>query len=261
MPAEAVSQDRDRSAFCVRIHFNAELQFFLPRSRRQQPFERLLREKTSLKDAIEACGVPHPEIGSIICNGVSVDFDHVLSGPAVVDVRGPDQPMQLPVPRFVADGHLGRLARDLRLLGFDVKYESTVDDHELARIAAVEERALLTRDRRLLMHKRVRYGYCPRSDDPDKQIIEVLRRFDLSSSMKRYTRCLSCNGMLADVAKADVLTELAPLTRRYYERFRRCSGCGKIYWSGSHHGRLQARVAEIRAALEEDAATHRASDV
>ena len=110
-----------------------------------------------------------------------------------------------------------------------------------------ENRALLTRDRRLLMHAIVKAGYCPRSQNPDEQTIEVIRRFDLFDSIAPFTRCLRCNAPLQEVAKADVIEKLEPLTKIYYERFRRCSGCGQIYWAGSHFSKLQKRLDEIRA--------------
>ena len=99
------------------------------------------------------------------------------------------------------------------------------------------------------MHKIVRHGYCPRSHDPDEQIIEVLRRFDLVELIAPYTRCLQCNGLLEGVDKADVLEELEPLTKIHYQDFRRCIACRKIYWSGSHFEKLEARLEKIRARL------------
>jgi hypothetical protein len=99
------------------------------------------------------------------------------------------------------------------------------------------------------MHKVVRHGYYPRSQDAAEQTIEVLRRFDLVSSIAPFTRCLRCNALLEKVEKADVMEKLEPLTRIHYEHFRRCPGCQQIYWPGSHFDRLRARIAGIRATL------------
>jgi uncharacterized protein with PIN domain len=112
-----------------------------------------------------------------------------------------------------------------------------------------EERALITRDRRLLMHSIVRHGYCPRSGDGEEQTIEVLRRFDLESVIAPLTRCLACNGLLETIEKKQVIDRLEPLTKIYYETFRRCASCGKIYWGGSHFDKLRARVERVRAKL------------
>src|SRR5436190_8778601 len=225
--------------FTVRFRFHGDLSFFLPRENRGAAITKTLREKTSVKDAIESCGVPHPEVDLIRCDDVPVPFEHSLTKDALVDVYGltdspanPGEGLQRRrVTKFVADGHLGKLARDLRLLGFDVVYAPAASDSSLA-ASCSDDRALLTRDRRLLMHKIVRHGYCPRSDDPTEQILEVIRRFDLAKMIAPYTRCLQCNGLLAHANKMDVIEQLQPLTKIYYQDFRRCPGCGKIYWPG-----------------------------
>jgi uncharacterized protein with PIN domain len=154
------------------------------------------------------------------------------------------------IAKFVTDGHLGALTRNLRLLGFDVAYEQNADDRQLLEVMARENRALLTRDRRLLMHGIVQHGYCPRSQNADEQAIEVVRRFDLSELIAPFTRCLRCNAPLEEAAKADVIDELEPLTKIYYDQFRRCPGCKQIYWSGSHFPKLQKRIEEIRSRVQ-----------
>src|SRR5947207_14484090 len=216
------------NAFTVRFRFHGDLSFFLCREHRGRTVTKLLREKTSVKDAIESFGVPHPEVDLICCDGQALPFAHCLIAEAMVDVHGvvgsPAPPgeglQQRRITKFVADGHLGKLARALRLLGFDVLYAPAASDSNLA-ASCSDDRALLTRDRRLLMHKIVRHGYCPRSDDPDEQIIEVIRRFDLVELAAPYTRCLQCNGLLEGVDKADVREELEPLTKIHYQDFRR----------------------------------------
>jgi len=112
-----------------------------------------------------------------------------------------------------------------------------------------ENRALLTRDRRLLMHAIVQHGYYPRSQNPDEQTIEVIRRFDLSELIAPFTRCLRCNTLLEEAAKADIIDKLEPLTKIYYNQFRRCPGCKQIYWPGSHFPKLQKRIEEIRSRI------------
>jgi uncharacterized protein with PIN domain len=240
----------------VVLHFHDDLSFFLRREDRGRAITKTLREKTSVKDAIESRGVPHPEVDLIYCDGVAVPFEHPLTADAIVHVHGvtdsPAKPgeglQQRCVTKFVADGHLGKLARDLRLLGFDVVYAPNATDQSLAASCA-DDRALLTRDRRLLMHKTVAHGYCPRSHDPNEQIIEVLRRFDLAELLAPYTRCMQCNGLLERVDKANILEQLEPLTKIHYEEFSRCTICVKIYWSGSHFGKLEARLKKIRKTL------------
>ncbi len=244
--------------FCVRLDFHESLRFFLPRNA-GRPLGKILREKTSVKDAIESCGVPHPEVDLILIDGSPVDFAFQLRREHEVDVFGfHDSPERFQharlqkrtIARFVADGHLGKLARFLRLLGIDVVYDRSADDRKLLEIAVSEKRALLTRDRRLLMHSIVQHGYYPRSQMPDEQAFEVVRRFDLLRAFAPYTRCLHCNAALESVGKSEIFSQLEPLTQIYYEDFRHCTGCGKIYWAGSHFPKLQARIAELRNKLE-----------
>ncbi len=211
-----------------------------------------------MKDVIESCGIPHAEVDEILVNGRSVGFDHALTNDADIEVFRVEyydtyytethlQHSNLRV--FVVDGYLGKLACTLRLIGFDVAYDQRANDRQLLDLMARETRALLTCDRRLLMHAIVQHGYCPRSQNAEEQTIEVVRRFKLLDLIAPFTRCLRCNARLQDAAKADVIEELQPLTKIYYEQFRRCLGCGQIYWSGSHFGKLEKRIEKIIARL------------
>src|SRR4029077_3690399 len=242
--------------FNVRLRFHGDLNVFLRSRAGDAVVERLLAEKTSIKDVIESCGVPHPEVDLILVDEQTVGFDHTLTNDTKVEVfpvenRGTDRTEKrlqtTGIMRFVADGHLGGLTRNLRLLGFDVAYPKNADDRQLLEIMARENRALLTRDRRLLMHAIVQHGYYPRSQNADEQTIEVVRRFDLSELIAPFTRCLRCNALLEEAAKADIIDKLEPLTKIYYNQFRSCPGCKQIYWSGSHFPKLQKRIEEIRS--------------
>jgi uncharacterized protein len=241
--------------FTVRLNFHGDLNFFVGSRSPGVSIERNLGEKTSVKDVIESCGIPHPEVDLILVDGRAVGFDYGLEGSAEVEVF----PVQIQSTsfennrlqvqkwqRFIVDGHLGKLARNLRLLGFDTAYDRQAHDRQLLQIMTSENRALLTRDRRLLMHSVVRHGYCPRSQNADAQTIEVVRRFDLFDLIAPFTRCLRCNASLEKVAKGDVIEKLEPLTKIYYQEFRRCTGCDQIYWAGSHFSKLQKRLEAIR---------------
>jgi uncharacterized protein with PIN domain len=256
--------------FDLEIKFHGDLgTFFLPaRLRTGRRVLRRLSEKTSIKDVIEACGVPHPEVDLIAIRGANVpipqpaDFRWQVETSARIDVYGfpapedvlPSQPrlQRRCCERFVVDGHLGGLARNLRLLGLNSSYEPQADDHRLLQIMATEDRAILTRDRRLLMHSIVKDGFCPRSHDPEMQTTEVLRRFGLtisSGAIAPFTRCLECNGLLQTTGKQDVSARLAaePRTLQYYNHYRVCAECGRIYWPGSHFSKLAQRIARLTA--------------
>ena len=242
--------------FKVRLRFHSDLSVFLRSKAGDAVVERPLAEKTSIKDVIESCGVPHPEVDLILVDDRPVGFGHTVADDAKVEVfpvenRGTNHTEKrlqaTGITKFIVDGHLGSLARNLRLLGFDVAYPKDADDRQLLEIMAGENRALLTRDRRLLMHGIVQHGYYPRSQNADEQTIEIVRRFDLSELIAPFTRCLRCNAPLEEAAKADVIDKLEPLTKIYYDQFRRCPDCKQIYWSGSHFPKLQKRIEEIRS--------------
>jgi uncharacterized protein with PIN domain len=185
----------------------------------------------------------------------AVGFDYTLINEARVEVFPVENPgtryaekrlQTVGIIKYVADGHLGGVTRNLRLLGFDVAYRQNADDRELLEVMARENRALLTRDRRLLMHGIVQHGYWPRSQNADEQTIEVVRRFDLRELIAPFTRCLRCNAPLEEASKADIIDKLEPLTKIHYDQFRRCPDCKQIYWAGSHFPKLQKRIDEIR---------------
>lgn len=242
--------------FKVRLRFHGNLNVFLGSKAGDAVIERRLNEKTSIKDVIESCGVPHPEVDLILVDEETVGFGHTLANHAEVEVlpvenRGTvnaEKRLQATgISRFVADGHLGGLTRNLRLLGFDVAYRQDADDRQLLEGMVRENRALLTRDRRLLMHAIVRQGYYPRSQNADEQTIEIIRRFNLLELITPFTRCLRCNASLEEAAKAEIIDKLEPLTKIHYDQFRRCPGCKQIYWSGSHFPKLQKRIEDIRS--------------
>ncbi len=237
---------------CAEFRFYGELNDFLPPGRRKLTLAYRFNGRPSIKDPIEAQGVPHTEVELIVANGLSVGFDYRLQdGDRVAvypvfesfDVTPLASLRDAPLrgAGFVLDVNLGKLAKRLRLLGFDALYSNRYTDAEVADIAAAEQRIVLTRDRRLLHAGRITHGYWVRSVQPDGQTEEVLRRFDLYRQIRPFCRCLVCNGLLKPVAKADILDRLEPKTKLYYETFFSCAGCGRIYWEGSHLDKMRLR--------------------
>jgi uncharacterized protein len=212
-----------------------------------------------VKDLIEAMGVPHTEVDLILVDGRPVDFAYRLKDSDRISVYPVFEaldiapvsrlrPRPLRQTRFAADVHLGRLARYLRLLGFDTLYRTHWSDAELAEAAVSERRILLTRDRGLLKRSAVDHGYLVRSNEPHAQLGEVLERFDLRSALRPFSRCMACNGEVRPVPKDEIAGRLPPRTARYYDEFWRCERCGRLYWKGGHYRSLEALV---RAALGE----------
>jgi uncharacterized protein with PIN domain len=225
--------------------FHGRLNDFLPKEQRDKQITIQFRERQSVKHLVESLGVPHPEIGQIRVNGRNEASGHIAEDGDRVEIHPIENggPME---PRFALDGHLGRLAAHLRMLGFDCFYQNDIDDLQLAEITVAEERILLTRDRRLLMRKVIEYGYCLRSLDPLEQLTEVLERFELLDRIQPFHRCLRCNHLLELVAKETILDRLEPLTKLYFDDFHICPACGQIYWKGSHYDKMVKTIERIK---------------
>ena len=239
------------------FRFYEELNDFLPVARRKTRFAHTFSRRASIKDMIESLGVPHTEVELLLVNGHSVDFSHIVADGDTISVYPVFESLDIrPLLRlradplrktaFVLDTHLGRLARYLRLLGFDALYRNDYSDDELATISAQQQRILLTRDRKLLHRSIITHGYFVRETAPLLQTGEILRRFDLYADIRALSRCIRCNGMLTEVAKEQVAHRLEPKTRRYYDEFRICRDCGQIYWRGSHFRKMTALITDIR---------------
>ncbi|MDR4514093.1 Mut7-C RNAse domain-containing protein [Nitrosomonas sp.] len=243
----------------VRLHFYAELNDFLAPAERNNTIQFCFNRKASIKDVIESCNVPHTEIDLIIVNDVSVNFNYnVLQGDnihvhPVYPAAGSSNPAALlhltPAiadnPEFIVDVNLGRLARYLRLLGLDCLYSNHFDDATIAEISSTSRRIILTRDRKLLQRKIIRYGYFVRAEAPKSQVKEVLIKFNLHSALKPLTRCTFCNEKLVHTDKRFITHRLKPLTKKYYDKFLTCPDCGQIYWQGSHNARIKQIIKEF----------------
>ncbi len=234
------------------FRFYAQLNDFLPARYRGARFRHVLHAPGSVKDVIEALGVPHPEVDVVLVNGEAVDFTHRLQGREAVAVypafrsidvgglrrTGSDPPSPV---RFVLDVHLRKLASLLRLAGVDSLL--LTDDAEVANVSATDGRVALTRDVGLLKRSVVRHGYWVRHTDPERQFAEILERYDLAGRLAPFTRCMRCNTPLVPVDVDAVADRLLPDTRACFREFHRCPGCDRIYWRGSHYDRL-VRVLE-----------------
>jgi uncharacterized protein with PIN domain/sulfur carrier protein ThiS len=240
------------------FRFYAELNDFLPPDRRMVAFVCEFQGRQTVKHLIESLGVPHTEVDLVLVNGRSVDFAEIVQDGDFVsvypvfegfDIAPVSRVRQRPLrqTRFVLDGHLGRLAAYLRMLGFDTLYRNDYRDEELACVSADEHRILLTRDRGLLKRSAVTHGYCVRETSARRQLAEVVQRFDLAGSVEPFTRCMVCNGLLQAVPKEAVAGRIPPLSRAYYAEVWECAGCRRLFWKGSHYRRMLALVREVVA--------------
>ncbi len=247
----------------ARFRFYEELNDFLPPDRRRRDFDHAFDGRPAIKDAIESLGVPHVEVDLILVDGRSVGFGHPLDDGVRVAVYPMFESLDIgPVtrlrerplrdPRFVCDVHLGKLARRLRVLGFDTLWRDDYEDAEIARLAADERRCVLTRDVDLLKRKAVDRGYWLRGTEILGQVEEVVRRLDLLSRLAPFTRCPRCNGLIEAVEKAEIESDLEPETRRRFDEFKRCRDCRRIYWKGSHHDGLVREIETLKEGNTED---------
>jgi uncharacterized protein with PIN domain len=227
--------------FCI----HPDLAPFLAPERRACSFEYACARAATIKNALEALGIPHTEVGRLAVNGAAATLDRIVRDADEIAVHGwsgagaTQSAAQL---RFVADAHLGALARFLRMLGFDTEHDNALSDDTIRRLAAASQRIVLTRDRELLKCRDVATGAYVRALRPDAQLQEVCARFGLISRARPFTLCLCCNVALAPVSKASVLERLPAQVARSHEKYYRCARCQRVYWPGSHYLRMRAAL-------------------
>lgn len=240
----------------ARIRFYAELNDFLPSPLRQREQDCLFVPPAPVRHLIELCRVPHTEVALILVNGRSVELEHRMLGGEQVSVYPafeqldispliPAQPPPLNKIRFIADAHLGRLVRELRMLGFDTLFDPQLDDPDLARISAEQQRILLTRDRALLMRREVIYGCYLRHRLPQPLLADLVQRLELCPHIDPFTRCIRCNALVApttpDAAQPDLPRDRSGIKPPFY----RCSGCRQVYWKGSHYRAMVEKINQL----------------
>ncbi|MEU0135579.1 Mut7-C RNAse domain-containing protein [Streptomyces sp. NPDC006296] len=229
----------------ITLEVAPELRLFVTHDRRHGRTAVTTDGSSTLGHVVESLGIPLTEAGQILVDGRPAPVSHVPGAGERVEVRAVRRPQQVPgAPlRFLLDVHLGTLARRLRLLGVDAAYESEdLGDPALAALSARQRRVLLSRDRGLLRRREIWAGAYVYSDRPDEQLRDVLGRF--APALAPWTRCTACNGELAQADKDSVSTRLEQGTRASYDVFAQCTACGRVYWRGAHHARLEAVVEE-----------------
>lgn len=223
------------------FRFHGEIEAFLARERRGIAFACACARAATLKHAIEALGVPHTEAGRITVNGSPATLSRIVREGDVVEVHPHDSGgAELPTaPGFVADAHLGGLARMLRMLGFDTAYDNNFHDREIIDLAVRERRIVLTRDRELLICREVMRGRYVHAIKPEAQLQEVVARYGLERHMQPFTLCLHCNLPLETMAKDAARQHIPERIAERYDEFAHCPGCRRIYWQGSHWERMR----------------------
>lgn len=238
------------------LRFHGELMDLLRTKNAEGIVEYPVGRRASIKDMAESLGVPHSEIFGVRRLERELDFSY-LPGPGdVLDLWPASAPVDvtrhtrlrsaLPrAGRFLVDENVAGLVPLLRGLGLDTVYDRTWSDAHIAETAFREARVLLSRDRALLKRSCVQHGRLVRSQQPDEQLVEVLALYPRPGDAIAFTRCLRCNCLLQPVAKERIRHRLEPRTKRYYDRFRICPGCDRLYWPGSHQRSMWGRYVSL----------------
>jgi len=240
----------------ISIRFYEELNDFLKSEIRKKWINYTFRINQTVKDAIEAMGVPHAEIDLIVVNGESVGFDYHLQDGDQISVYPVFETLDIstltllrPEPlretRFILDVHLGKLCKYLRMLGFDTYYRNDLADDEIVKISVTEKRIILTRDLGILKNGAVTHGYWVRSKVSKEQLFEVFNRFDLHNKTRPFYRCTMCNGLVKEVNKTEIEHLLKMNTKIYFDKFYQCNDCKRVYWEGTHFKNMQNFILEI----------------
>lgn len=253
------NKDRNHSPVLRKsvFRFYEELNEHLPEPVRKTEFTYEFTGRPSVKNSIQAIGVPHSEVDLILVNGNSVDFDYQMQGDEKISVYPVFEsldisplirlrPEPLREPRFIVDVNLGKLALKLRLLGFDTLFRNDFEDDEIVEMALREKRIILTRDKGILKQNAVTHGYFLRNTDPKEQLKEIVERLQLQNNFRPFTRCSECNGKLQPIEKNQIDDHIPDDTFHYYDEFWQCTGCGKIYWKGSHFKHIQKWLTELK---------------
>lgn len=240
------------------FRFYAELNEFLPPDKQYVSFPHSFSGRPSIRDLVEALGVPRSEIDLILANGDTVDFSYQVQHGDRISVypvfetfditpvlRVRSQPLR--VVRFVLDPRLEKLAQYLRMLGFDALYGGHQQDEELVRTSIDERRTLLTKQHSLLENRTVTHGYFVRDTRPRRQLIEVVRHYDLYRSVELFKRCIRCNALMKPVSDEHAAPPPPSRLEERRDAFSICPQCNYIYWKGPHFQRMNQLIEHVLA--------------
>jgi uncharacterized protein with PIN domain len=243
------------------FRFYAELNDFLPKSQKQVRFSYHFYGPLRVQEAILSMRIPLSEVDLILINGLSQKPQHLLKDGDYVSIYPVFETIDIscltklrPKPLrhtlFILDVHLGKLAKYLRMAGFDTHYNNQIEDAEIIDISIQTGRIILTRDKDLLRSAKVKHGYFVRSTSPRKQFIEIINKFDLTSQFSPLIRCLECNHLLTSVQPSKIKDQLDTYLIQHFNTFYSCEKCGRIYWKGSHYKRMVNYINHLKVKLK-----------
>ncbi len=240
-----------------RITFHGELDLFLKKTSEGRCRSYKVSRFSPLKDVIESLGVPHTEVGKILSKDKPLNFFYIPSPGMEIDVYPVIPPVDVTRASilrsgysrhgtFVADVNVGKLARLLRLTGFDTAGQNNWSDRFIAEISKKEERIVLTKDRELLQRRIIIHGHLVRAVNPWEQLAEIVHFYGLEDRMAPFTLCPSCNEKLQHVEKHEIEDRLEPLTKLFFNEFKICPVCKQIYWAGNHHEKIYLKIQDLK---------------
>ncbi|MGE5429411.1 MAG: Mut7-C RNAse domain-containing protein [Methylococcaceae bacterium] len=240
----------------VRFRFYEELNDYLPEELRKSWIESSAETGTSVGQKISSFGIPLNEIDLILVNQQSVSFDYILrQGDRVsvypvfetFDISEVSNLRDNPLRElsFIGDVHLGQLCKYLRMLGFDTLYSNDYTPGPMIEISNLEKRVILSKNIRLIRHRKVTHAWWVRSSDSKEQLKELIYGLNILKWANPLTRCLNCNNKLETVKKDDISDRLEERTAKYYTEFFRCPVCDQIYWKGSHYESMLEFIHQI----------------
>ncbi|PLX34115.1 MAG: twitching motility protein PilT [Clostridiales bacterium] len=246
-------EGKDEGTIEGSIRFYAELNGFLKGGDCNGEMKYRHCGRRSVKDLIENFGIPHVEVDLILVNGESVGLDRIVEDGDRIgvypmferfNVKGLSKLREIPLraTSFAIDVHLGKLAKYLRLMGFDADYVNDRDDDEILRISNAEGRIILTCDRQMLKRCEVVRGMLINSRKPQEQLAEVLERLDIKAAAKPFSRCMQCNGSIEEITDEtefdQAFGELPQRVKTWCKELYICRACGKLYWKGSNYQKM-----------------------
>ncbi len=236
------------------LTFHHDLQKLLRKKMAGKTVSYTLNRRASIKDIIESLNIPHTEVGLILLGSKEIGFGYIPTGGEEIDIQPFCEKVSVfrptllrPKPEayiFMVDINAQKLARNLRILGLDTTLVPDLRLVQIGSAAAEQQRILISRNRELLKCKTVIHGYLLQSEHHVQQLQEVVKRYKLQAHIKPFSRCVNCNTVLRSVSKQTISHRLEPLTRKYYNTFKQCTDCKKIYWQGSHHNHMHQLIEE-----------------
>lgn len=228
---------------CSKFKIFGELNYFVRKNKQDIYFNYEFDDNPSIKDSIEAIGIPHVEVGEIIVNDEQKDFSYKLQNNDKVevysfyenDIKNKLRP-DIELYNFMTDENVGGMAKYLRMLGFNTIM--------IPEIAEKENRILLSRDFGLLKRKNVTHGIFLRSTNTEEQIYEAIKKYKLDQLFKPFSICIECNGQIKVITSIELLDEdkIEDGVLKDYKEFFRCTNCKKVFWKGSHYQRMRLLV-------------------